>query len=621
MRFHRHILITLCLSGKSFADTDTALDATNVWPLNLLGNVQISAPTGKTIRVQSPAGTVIGAVSKVETFYGIPFADSTVNSERLKPPKRRSKPLVDFDATAQAKSCPQFGSQSTFQSMAKDLNIDIKLAPDNSPIFLTNSADQTEDCLTVTIQRPLGTEAGAKLPVFFWIYGGGFASGGTSMFNAEQLLLFGQEKAQDFVSVAVNYRVGGFGFLGGAEIKANGSSNLGLLDQRMGLEWVADNIEAFGGDPRKVTIAGESAGSISVFDQMLLFDGDASYKGNKLFRGAIMSSGSAAPVDPIDSPRAQDVYDGVVSRAGCSGSKDTLQCLRECDFGILAAAINGAPSIISYNSLALAYLPRQDGVVLPDRADIQVKEGRYHAVPVLIGNQEDEGTFFSWAQKNITDTNLLTTYFHETIFANATRQQTADFVGKYPEDSSAGSPFRTGNLYDDAYNGAEESVWDWTCLCYKLKPRKVPGYKRMAAILGDLVFTLSRRLAVEYMVQNHEDVPVWSWLNSYLYKNVILGKVGTAHGLDLLVLFMGGLGDKVPLPVASARTYWINFLHNQDPNSGGGVGRSGEYPTWPLWKDAHKLLWFNLTEIGTRDDNFRDSSYQYMKANASFLVF
>jgi carboxylesterase type B len=102
-------------------------------------------------------------------------------------------------------------------------------------------------------------------------------------------------EGKPIIFVTVNYRVAGFGFLPGAEILADGSSNLGLLDQRLGLQWVADNIAAFGGDPDKVTIWGESAGAISVFDQMALYDGNITYKGKPLFRAGIMNSGSVIP--------------------------------------------------------------------------------------------------------------------------------------------------------------------------------------------------------------------------------------------------------------------------------------------------------------------------------------
>lgn len=104
--------------------------------------------------------------------------------------------------------------------------------------------------------------------------------------------------------MAVNYRLGAFGFLGGREVLADGAANLGLLDQRMGLEWVVDNIAAFGGDPDAVTIWGKSTGSISVFDQLALFDGNNTYKGRALFQGAIMDSGSITLTESVNGVKA-----------------------------------------------------------------------------------------------------------------------------------------------------------------------------------------------------------------------------------------------------------------------------------------------------------------------------
>ena len=99
------------------------------------------------------------------------------------------------------------------------------------------------------------------------------------MYDGASLVADSITQGKPIIFVGANYRVGGFGFLPGLEILADGSANLGLLDQRLGLKCVADNIEAFGGDPEKVTIWGESAGTTSVFDQMALYDGDNTYIG------------------------------------------------------------------------------------------------------------------------------------------------------------------------------------------------------------------------------------------------------------------------------------------------------------------------------------------------------
>lgn len=141
------------------------------------------------------------------------------------------------------------------------------------------------------------------------------------MYDGSSIVADSVAQGKPVVFVAVNYRVGGFGFLPGKEILSDGSSNLGLLDQRLGLQWVADNIAAFGGDPDKVTIWGESAGAISVMDQMLLYNGDITYKGKPLFRGGIMDSGSIVPADPVDCPKGQAIYDAVCI---ISNSKEAL---------------------------------------------------------------------------------------------------------------------------------------------------------------------------------------------------------------------------------------------------------------------------------------------------------
>jgi carboxylesterase type B len=116
-----------------------------------------------------------------------------------------------------------------------------------------------EDCLSINVVRP--SNATGKLPVAFWIYGGGFSQGSSAWpsYNLSWLVNSSQALGKPIIGVSFNYRLGVLGFLAGSELAAEGNINLGLLDQRVALQWVKENIAAFGGDPTQVTIFGESA--------------------------------------------------------------------------------------------------------------------------------------------------------------------------------------------------------------------------------------------------------------------------------------------------------------------------------------------------------------------------
>jgi carboxylesterase type B len=410
------------------------------------------------------------------------------------------------------------------------------------------------------------------------------------MYDASSIINDGKNKGMPFIFVAVNYRTGGFGFLPGREILRDGAANLGLLDQRMGLEWVADNIEAFGGDPERVVIWGESAGAISVFDQMALYGGDNSYKGRKLFRGAIMNSGSIVPADPVDCPKAQVVYDTVVAVAGCDSVRDTLGCLRQLPFDKYLDAANAVPGILSYTSVALSYLPRPDGRVLTKSPEILVMNGEYAAVPMIIGDQEDEGTIFALFQGNISNSADIVSYLREFYFHSASDEQLAALVDTYPDDPRQGSPYRT-----DVFNAI------------------YPQYKRLAAMLGDLVFTLTRRAFLDSTSAVNPGVPSWSYLNSYDYGTPILG---TFHASDILQVFYG----LVPTYArASTQAYYVNFIHHLNPNNG-SKDTSG-YPHWPAWSKNRDIVNFQLTKNEIIPDNFRSPSYDFLWNNIGNLHF
>ncbi|KAL6796145.1 Alpha/Beta hydrolase protein [Trichoderma sp. SZMC 28013] len=555
--------------------------------LPLVGALPASTLTARAkndiVEVEIPSGTIIGSVGQtVDTFNGIPYGDAPIGNLRFRPPQKLSRYLGNFDATRVPLSCPQgpLGASPSF-------NVPEAGAIVNETSGEARAPDSSEDCLTINVQRPKGVQEGDDLPVLFWIYGGGFLAGSTAGFDGTKLIDTGVLLGKPFIFVAVNYRVAAWGFMPGKQILAEGSGNAGLLDQRMGLEWVADNIKAFGGDPDKVTIWGESAGAISVFDQLVLFDGNATYNGNPLFRGAIMNSGSATPTDPLDSDKGQAIYDTVAKAAGCVGD-DSLTCLRGLDNDVFTVAANSVPGIFSYSSLALSYLPRPDGQALTDSPDALQRAGKFHQVPMIIGTQEDEGSLFSLTQINMNTTEKIVDYLSEYYFHDASQDQITGLVETYSPLPKDGSPYGYGDF--ELY----------------------PGKKRIASILGDIVFNLIRRITLHVFSEVAPDVPTWSYFSSY--KDLLLALLfGTYHGSDVSVLFSGDNGNYATY---SGRVYYINFLYNLDPN----VGTNTDV-FWPQWKEGEQLLEFKGASNGLKDDDYRNASYTFLLDNIEDLRF
>jgi carboxylesterase type B len=569
----------------------TVLGAT-ILSLSLLSH---GAPT-PTVTIASPTATIFGLPGEVEQFPGIPFAKPPVGNLRFKPPVPLTEPYGVYKATKNRNICPQFIASTTDGNSLLPKFIATLI---NSPIFQKPILAASEDCLYLNIHRPAGTQEGDDLPVLFWIYGGGFQLGWNSMYDGSPWVEKSVELGKPMIVVTVAYRIGAFGFLPGSEILGEGSANAGLLDQRLGLQWVADNIRSFGGDPRKVTIWGESAGAWSAFDQMALYSGNHTYNGEALFRGAIMNSGTFLAADAIDGPKSQGVYDTVcnanvagrssrlmnlqvVNSAGCSAAADTLQCLRNLDYTSLLNAASSVPAMLGYQSLALAYLPRPDGVVLPESPDQLALKNQVAKVPYITGSQEDEGTLFALFQSNITTEDLLLDYLSTVFFPNASMSVLNEFVSLYADTSKNGAPFRTGkwwNIY--------------------------PEFKRLAAIIGDHEFSLSRRIFLEASASLSPDIPTWSYMSSYDHGTPVLG---TFHGSDLLQVFFGIL----PNYAADAfHAYYISFVDSLDPNE----GNEGKYSRWPRWGESHSLLNMYADHSESISDDFRNEAAVFLRDN------
>lgn len=540
----------------------------------LLGNTA----AGPVVTINN--GTVIGSSDGiVDSFKGIPFALPPTGTLRLKAPQTINVPFGVITATGTPTACPQFQTMTNTTSLPdQTLNL-----LSNSPL-LQVSTPSGENCLTLNVQRPANANANSKLPVVFWIYGGGFEFGSTQTYDASSFIEKSISLGQNVIYVATNYRLGGFGFLAGKELQRDGSTNLGLRDQRLAMQWVQENIAAFGGDPTQVTIWGESAGSISVCDHTVINGGDNSYQGGSLFRAAIMDSGTVVPADTVTSSKAQTVYNSVVSVAGCSGASDTLACLRTVPYATFLNAANSVPGIFSYAAVDLAYLPRPDPAsnFFSLSPEISVANGAFTKVPIIVGDQEDEGTLFSLTQSNISTTADLINYL-STYFLDASQSDISGLVALYPDDPTAGSPFNTG-LANEVY----------------------PQFKRVAAILGDLTFTLTRR---SYLNLVSAQVAAHSYISSYFYGTPVLG---TFHASDILAVYDGIAS---PVAVQSIQTYYISFINSLDPNTLDAVNVT-ELITWPQWNSATKsVMNFQTAANVIITDTFREAAYEYIASH------
>ncbi|MEV0391434.1 carboxylesterase family protein, partial [Nonomuraea sp. NPDC050643] len=228
---------------------------------------------------------------------------------------------------------------------------------------------ETEDCLLLNVFRPAGTTAGRRLPVLFWIHGGGLSNGSANQHDGTLIA-----QLEDVVVVSVNYRLGVLGFLAHPALTAEAgqSGNYGLLDQQAALRWVQRNIAAFGGDPRRVTIDGESAGGWSVCAH-LTAPGSAG-----LLQRAIIQSGSCVSRPVADGERSGA---SIATTLGCPDPASAAACLRALPPGRL---VDG-PQFASF---------LYDVPALPENPDTAVRAGRFQRVPLVVGSTRDEGRTF-----------------------------------------------------------------------------------------------------------------------------------------------------------------------------------------------------------------------------------
>ncbi|KAJ7480556.1 Alpha/Beta hydrolase protein [Mycena latifolia] len=474
------------------------------------------------------SGTFIGTKSSstTQSFLGIPFAQPPTGDLRFRLPAPIPAYSGTHTVTSMGPACPQQAIVLPVLTGLPEVAID----------YITNTAfgvvwPSAEDCLTLNVIKPSTATATSKLPVVVWIFGGGFELGSPAMYDGVPIVERSIEMKEPVIYVSMNYRVSAFGFLASKEVRAAGVGNLGLQDQREALRWVQKYITSFGGDPTKVTIWGESAGAISVSLHMLANGGNT----EGLFRAGFMESGSPIPVGPLEN--GQKYYDAIVQQTGCSAATDTLACLRTVPYATLKAAQDASPFIFAYQSLAGAWLPREDGVFLTDNPQRLVQQGSVAPVPFVTGDCDDEGTLFSLSTLNVTTDAEFLAWIKTFWLPQASSALMNTMDSMYPNDITDGSPFDMGVL--DALT---------------------PQFKRIAAFQGDGVFQAPRRFFQQSRSGKQKQ---WGFLSKRLK---LVPFLGSFHVSDILNIYFGG----------ELMDYLINFATNLDPN-----GKT--VPSWPAY--------------------------------------
>jgi carboxylesterase type B len=285
----------------------------------------------------------------VEHFLGLPYAQPPVGELRWRPPAPASAWEGVRQATAYGNRCP---AQTSMNGPRSD----------------------TEDCLYLNVHRPATARPGQRLPVYVWIHGGGLIYGSANQHDGTMIA-----HRAGVIVVTINYRLGLFGFLAHPALtqEAGQSGNYGLLDQQAALRWVQRNIAAFGGDPRQVTLGGESAGGQSVCAHL-------SAPGSQgLFAKAIIQSGSCVSQTL---GQAEQSGTSIAAALGCADTATAARCLRDQS----AARLVDVTPPGGEGILFVRQVP-----ALPQDPGAAVRAGRFARVPVLIGANRDEGRTFT----------------------------------------------------------------------------------------------------------------------------------------------------------------------------------------------------------------------------------
>ncbi len=345
--------------------------------------IQIDTPQGPIVGVQSEAG--------IQNYKAIPFAAPPVDDLRWRPPAAAPKWTEPRDASEFSNVCMQSTSDTAgfFNNLIEGHGLSgVESFLIKRVAAALGDPETSEDCLYLNVRTPNigkdGLVTGGPLPVMVWIHGGAhqFGSADTMYYQSDDL------PQKGVLLVTINYRLGAFGYMAHPALSADDprgvSGNYGTLDQIAALNWVQDNIRAYGGDPDNVTIFGESAGSWSVTELMV------SPLAAGLFHKSIGQSG--ASTYHLGQMEGEGV--GWLSGYAAAAKMDKALGLTAPSAADLRAL--SAEKIVEASSPEMydAFHHVRDGVVFPANVGTAFKSGQINAVPVMFGYNADEGTLF-----------------------------------------------------------------------------------------------------------------------------------------------------------------------------------------------------------------------------------
>jgi len=513
MRLNSLILICALFIAWSAALPSAAQDA----PISVDGGKITGAP---------------GRDPRITIFRGIPYAAPPVGPLRWRPPQ----PVIAWNGT---KAAREFGPACIGRNFGA-------------------FGSMSEDCLYLNVWTP-NANPGARLPVLVWIHGGGFqgGSGYHPSYEGEQFA------RQGVVVVTFNYRVGLFGFLAHPDLTkesaAHASGNYGLLDQVAAIQWVRRNIAQFGGDPEKVTIAGESAGSYSVSALT------ASPMVRGLFRAAIAESGAYLGPKP-DAMRSLAKAETMGLEFGKSLGAGGISDLRAISSDALMQAVEKMPDFF-------AFQPCVDGFFLKEPVYQTYAKRQQARVPILIGSNTDEGAFLlppRRASAADLQAQINKAYGAKAGLVRAAYPMTtADEVVRAELDLGA----------DDGFN---YPMWKWATMHGR------DGFTVYYYLFGRVLPSLPGQT----------------------YKGIAREKIGAFHGDEVpyvfgdLKLVTGALDgaprtgrwETVDFKLSDTMLgYWANFVKTGDPNG-------GDLPRWPRYGSGSPLMrFFNGVEVRPDD--------------------